>query len=44
MLLGDVNVLTGTSITLNGGTITNTEGGNISLAYTETDRKTAIAS
>jgi len=44
MLLGDVNGLTGTSITLNGGTITNTEGGNISLAYTETDRKTAIAS
>ncbi len=44
MLLGDVNGLTGTSITLNGGTITNTEGGTISLAYTETDRKTAIAS
>jgi hypothetical protein len=44
MLLGDVNGLTGTSITLNGGTITNTEGGNISLAYTETDKKTAIAS
>jgi hypothetical protein len=44
MLLGDVNGLTGTSITLNGGTITNTEGGSISLAYTETDRKTAIAS
>jgi hypothetical protein len=44
MLLGDVNGLTGTSINLNGGTITNTEGGNISLAYTETDRKTAIAS
>jgi hypothetical protein len=44
MLLGDVNGLTGTSLTLNGGTITNTEGGNISLAYTETDRKTAIAS
>jgi hypothetical protein len=44
MLLGDVNGLTGTSITLNGGTITNTDGGNISLAYTETDSKTAIAS
>jgi hypothetical protein len=44
MLLGDVNGLTGTSITLNGGTITNTEGGNISLTYTETDSKTAIAS
>ena len=44
MLLGDVNGLTGTSITLNGGTITNTEGGSISLTYTETDRKTAIAS
>lgn len=44
MLLGDVNGLTGTSITLNGGTITNTGGGNINLAYTETDRKTAIAS
>jgi hypothetical protein len=44
MLLGDVNGLTVTSITLNGGTITNTGGGNINLAYTETDRKTAIAS
>jgi len=44
MLLGDVNGLTGTSITLNGGTITNTGGGTINLAYTETDRKTAIAS
>jgi hypothetical protein len=42
-LLGDVNGLTGTSITLNGGTITNTAGGTLSLAYTETDRKTAVA-
>jgi hypothetical protein len=44
MLLGDVNGLTGTSITLNGGTITNTDGGTPSLTYTETDKKTAIAS
>ena len=44
MLLGDVNGLTGTAISLNGGTITNTEGGNIDLTYTETDTKTAIAS
>lgn len=43
MLLGDINDLTGTSITLDGGTIINTEGGTPNLTYISTDTKTAVA-
>ena len=44
LLEGDINTLELTSIDLNGGSISNVEGGNIDLTYTSGARKIATAS
>jgi hypothetical protein len=44
LLTGDVNALELTFIDLNGGSISNVDGGNIDLTYTSGARKIAIAS
>lgn len=43
MLVGDINDIENTFIDLNGGSISNVDGGTIDLTYTTIGRKTAVA-